>query len=85
MNAQPIAQFDNCSYCNGTGKVDVEDDWFVTVGYNHERTVRDQLQREVYGHERLINRLHEALMRGDYDSIDGLIRDAYLSLHGPRE
>lgn len=78
-----IAKFDNCSYCNGTGHVDgVEDDGFVTVEF-HDPSY--WLQQDIYRYERMVNRLHEALMRDDYDSIDGLIRDAYLSLHGPRE
>jgi uncharacterized C2H2 Zn-finger protein len=58
---------------------DIEDDGFVTI------PPCPPLQRQVYDYERMVNRLHEALMRDDFDSIDGMIRDAYLRLHGPND
>jgi hypothetical protein len=61
-------------------KEDIEADGFVTIDMS-----RDCIQRNVYYYERMVNQLHEALMRDDFDSIDGLIRDAYLRLHGPSD
>jgi hypothetical protein len=61
---------------------DIEDDGFTTIEFRDEAYWR---QQEIYAYERMVNLLHDALLRDDYDYIDGMIIEAYEKLHGPRE
>ena len=75
-----IAQFDNCSYCNGTGKV-TEDDGFQTVEFHDPA----YWQQQLYAYERMVDTLKEAVEKDDWDTIVTEVQAAHRALHGPRD
>jgi hypothetical protein len=61
---------------------DIEDDGFTTIEFRDDAYWR---QQEIYGYERMVSRLHEAIAKGDYDTVDEIVKAAHLKLHGPAD
>jgi hypothetical protein len=62
--------------------IEIEDDGFQTVEF-HEPTY--WLQQDIYRYERMVNTLQQAVDRDDWDTIEVTVREAYRTIHGPRE